>query len=184
MRKALIGGIVAALGLSTLALAPSASASDLVIKVTRTNSPEQPPKLGPSLCGFPIDITVVKNKETAIETVVTKKDGTPVSDTTLTSGPLVLTFTNHNDTSKSFTRDLSGTTLDVTKGLNDTFVGTGNNWEGIGPTGQVKTGEPGLVISHGLIKLTITIDPGPPPVGTVQTFSVHGTQENGCALLS
>ena len=177
MRKALIGGIVAALGLSTFALAPTASASDIIVKVTKTFPAERPAFLPPVFCGFQIDLTQVKNKETDITTTVTKKDGTAVSTTDVVYGPLVLKFTNH-DTGKSFTRDVSGTTTEVDKPDGTaTFVGVGNNFLGFGPGGRANTGEPGLAITHGPVKVTIAN-------GTVQTFSLHGTQENGCLLLS
>jgi len=181
MRKALSVGILAALGLSTFALAPTASASDLVVKVTKTFPVVQRPFVPDTSCGFQIDITPVKNQETDITTTVTKKDGTKdgtlVSTTDVIYGLLVLKFTN-SETGKSFTRDVSGTTIEVDKPDGTaTFVGVGNNWLGFGPRGQANTGEPGLAITHGPIKLTIAN-------GTVQTFSLHGTQENGCALLS
>lgn len=177
MRKALIGGIVAALGLSTFALAPAASASDIIVKVTKTFPADQPSSLPPVFCGFQIDLTQMQNKETDITTTVTKKDGTPVSTTNVVYGPLVLKFTNHN-TGKSFTRDVSGTTIEVDKPDGTaTFVGVGDNFLGFGPGGRANTGEPGLAITHGPIKLTIANN-------TVQTFSLHGTQENGCLLLS
>jgi hypothetical protein len=184
MRKALVGGIVAVLGVSTLALAPAASAStpvsDLKVTVTKTFPAPIRPSLGAGSCGFPITITQVKNQELSIETLVSKKsDGTQVSDTTVVTGPLVLKWTNDTN-GKSFTRDVSGKTLTTQAGVNDTvtFLGTGANWEGLGPNGQQNAHRPGLNITHGLIKLTID-----PASGTVLTWNLHGTAEDGCALL-
>ncbi len=130
-----------------------------------------------TFCSFPIDITVVENRETDISTTVTKKDGTLVSTTDTVFGPLVLTFRNPVN-GKSFTRDLSGSTVNVSRADGTgRFVGVGNNWLAFGPTGRANTGEPGLVITHGPVKVTFT--------GNIaQTFSLHGNQENGCALLT
>jgi hypothetical protein len=150
------------------------------VTVTKTFPKPQPTQLPNVLCPFAVDIIVVKNKETAIETVVThKSDGSLVSDTTLTTGPLILKFSNDSNPTKSITRDVSGSTVDVTKPTTETFVGTGSNWLGFGPGGQHNTGEPGVVITHGLVKLTIN-----PTTHTVLTFSLKGSQENVCALLS
>ena len=128
-----IGGAMLAVGVSTLALAPSASASDTIVKVTTTYPVSQPSSLPTAFCGFPLDITVVKNQETDITTTVTKKDGTAVSTTDTVFGPLVLTFTNPAN-GKFFTRDVSGTTVNVSRADGTgTFVGVGNNWLVFGP---------------------------------------------------
>ena len=45
----------------------------------------------------------------------------------------------------------------------------------------MNTKEPGLVFTKGLVNVTFkTVNKLP----TAQTFSLNGTQENGCALLS
>ena len=62
-------------------------------------------------------------------------------------------------------------------GSSGTFHGEGRNWLAFGPHGQANTREPGLVFTSG--KVTVTS-----AKGTAQRFSLNGTQENGCALLS
>ena len=123
-------------------------------------------------CGFPIDVAVVSNNE--CQDVVTLADGTMI---TRIHGRLVLSFTN-DDTRFTIVRNVSGPTTETD--LPDgtvTFVGEGENWFGFGPRSQMNTGEPGLVFTSGLVALQIA-------GGAVTSFSLHGTQVNGCELLN
>lgn len=106
--------------------------------------------------------------------VVTLADGTTITRIT---GRLVLSFTNTN-TGFTITRQLSGPTTDtVHPDGNQLFVGEGENWFGFGPLGQANTGEPGLVFTQGLVVLEAFKH-------VATSFSVKGTQINGCELLA
>jgi hypothetical protein len=112
---------------------------------------------------------------------------TTVGDVTTmrSKGTLVLTFA-HVDANgkviKAVTENVSGPT---TQTFNSTtavgqFVGEGNNWEAFGPHGRGNTGEPGLVFTSGHVVVDST---GSNPA-TATSFSLSGTQEDGCLLLS
>jgi hypothetical protein len=129
--------------------------------------------LNPNRCGFPVEISVVTNRER--QNVTTLPDKTTITEI---RGSLVLRFTN-TATGTTIVRNVSGPTTetDYASGVG-TFVGRGNNWFGFGPTGQGNTGEPGLVFTSGLV--TVQLD----NINHVATgFSLSGTQDNGCALL-
>ena len=165
---------VAALGFSIVVCALVVLPS--LVRAQATNQCE-PVRFGPftlpaNRCGFPIDVEVVSNNE--CQDVVTLADGTTITRIT---GRLVLSFTN-TDTGFTIVRNVSGPTTetDHTDGT-ATFVGEGENWFGFGPTSQANTGEPGLVFTSGLVVLQIA-------GGAVQSFSLHGTQVNGCELLN
>jgi hypothetical protein len=123
-------------------------------------------------CGFPIDVEVVSNNE--FEDVTTLADGTTVTKIT---GTLVLRFTNAS-TGSTIVRNVSGpsTEIDHPDGTG-TFIGEGLSWFAFGPVSQGNTGEPGLVFTSGLVVLQIDS-------GFVTSFSLAGTQVNGCALLA
>ena len=123
-------------------------------------------------CRFPIRVDVVSNKE--CQDVVTLADGTTV---TRIRGRLVLSFTN-TITNFTITRNVSGPTTETDHPDGTaTFVGEGKNWFAFGPKSQANTGEPGLVFTSGLVVLQIAD-------GAVQSFSLQGTQVNGCELLN
>jgi hypothetical protein len=123
-------------------------------------------------CGFPIRVEVVSNNE--CQDVVTLADGTTI---TRIRGRLVLSFTN-TDTLFTITRNVSGPTTqtDHPDG-SGTFQGEGQNWFSFGPRSQANTGEPALVFTNGLVVLEFSN-------GAVDSFSLHGTQVNGCELLN
>ena len=123
-------------------------------------------------CGFPIAVTVVSNNE--FEDVTTLDDGTTVTKIT---GTLVLRFTNTN-TGSTIVRNVSGpsTETDHPDGTG-TFIGEGLSWFAFGPGSQGNTGEPGLVFTSGLVVLQIHN-------GFVTSFSLSGTQVDGCKLLA
>jgi len=123
-------------------------------------------------CQFPIEVAVVSNNE--CQDVVTLADGTTITRIT---GRLVLSFTN-NDTGFTIVRNVSGPTTETDHPDGTaTFVGEGENWFGFGPRSQANTGEPGLVFTSGLVALQIA-------GGAVISFSLNGTQVNGCELLN
>jgi hypothetical protein len=88
----------------------------------------------------------------------------------------VLSFTN-DSTGYSIVRNVSGPTTetDFPDG-SETFIGRGVNWFGFGPNGQAATGEPGLVFTSGLVAIRAGANG--------LSFSLKGTQVNGCTLLS
>jgi len=130
------------------------------------------PFVGPVFgCGFQIDVSVVSNNE--CQDVTTLDDGTTVTRIT---GRLVLSFTNTN-TSSDIIRNVSGPTTETDHPDGTaTFIGEGENWFAFGPRSQMNTGEPGLVFTSGLVVLQIAD-------GAVKSFSLKGTQVNGCDLL-
>jgi hypothetical protein len=123
-------------------------------------------------CGFPIDVKVVSNKE--YQDVVTLADETTV---TRIRGKLVLSFTN-TLTGFTITRQVSGPTTETDHSDGSgIFVGEGQNWFTFGPNSQANTGEPGLFFTNGLVVIEFG-------GGTVTSFSLQGTQINGCDLLA
>ena len=129
-----------------------------------------------TFCAFGVKVAVVANGE--LRNVTTLPDGTTVIKI---MGPLVLRFTNKTTPSKTIVKDVSGFTTTVSPKGNITEQGAGASWFVIGPGGRKNTGEPGLVFTNGPVTVTAAVEASQE---TVQTFSVHGTQENGCALLS
>jgi hypothetical protein len=165
MRRIVIPGLLIATAVAVLAPAGSAQADRTPVTFTNFTLPA-------NRCGFPIDIAAVTNNE--YQDVTTLADGTTITKIT---GNLVLSFTNDN-TGYTIVRNVSGPTTETDHPDGSiTFVGEGPNWFGIGPTGQHNTGEPGLVFTSGLVTLQIAS-------GAVQTFSLSGTQVNGCSLLA
>ena len=124
-------------------------------------------------CVFAVDVRVVANNE--LKQVTTLDDGTTIIRV---KGKLILSFKNET-TGKSIEENVSGpsTTTISPDGGSATFQGEGPHWLALEPQSKANTGEPGLVFTSGQITVTY--------VGiTVQEFSLDGTQENGCALLS
>ncbi len=179
MRKLIIGAVTAVALLGAPAAAAAATAAPLartpVTDPLGSGSPNGSITLPANHnCVFPVDIAVVTNNE--FQDVTTLADGTTVTKIT---GNLVLSF--KNDTSgKTIEKNVSGPTTTTTPPAgNVTFRGRGRNWLAFGPHGQMNTMEPGLVFTSGLVTVMIN-----PANGTAQSFSLNGTQENGCALLS
>jgi hypothetical protein len=154
------------LAISVLAAVAPAGAAQ-----AREPVPFDPFTLPANRCGFPIDVGVVSNKE--FQDVMTLADGTTI---TRIRGKLVLSFTN-TVTGFTIVRNVSGptTVIEHSPG-NGTFIGEGLNYFGFGPVSQGNTGEPGLVFTSGLVVLQIA-------GGFVTSFSLAGTQVNGCELL-
>lgn len=149
---------------------------------------------------FNVTDSTVVNKQTT----TTLKDGTPIpggnvaqSDPpnypNVTYGLLVQTFTNET-TGKSITRNVSGTnwfTYDPTPKVpgalaTGTYVSTGPNAQLFGPMSEAAlqsagTPEPALVFENGLLVMHFVVASSGP---YVTSFSLKGTQQNGCALLS
>jgi hypothetical protein len=182
MRKLIIGAVAAAALLCAPVAAGAATAGPL--GSTPVDSPWTPvpdsqalpgenPLPAGIVCTFAVQAAVVTNNE--FQNVTQLPDGGTV---TKIRGNLVLSFENLS-TGKTIEKNVSGPTTTTASAdqSNVTFQGEGLNWFAIGPHGQANTGEPGLVFTNG--RLTVTI-----ANGTVQTFSLHGTQENGCTLLS
>ena len=123
-------------------------------------------------CGFPVYVTAVKDTE--YQDVTTLPDGTTV---TLTTGRLVLSFTN-TDTGFTLVRNVSGpaTVISHPDGTG-TFIGEGPSWWAFGPVSQANTGQPALFFTNGLAVLQFAN-------GFVSSFSLAGEQVNGCDLLA
>lgn len=142
-----------------------------------------PPSLGATCdyhAGFaPTDtirVTVEINRREARST--TAGDVT----TTWTRGALVLTFKHlgaNRKVIKAVTENVSGPTTQTYNSSTTVgqFVGEENNWEAFGPNGRKNTHEPGLVFTRGRVVVDSTGN-------TATSFSLRGTQEDGCLLLS
>lgn len=117
----------------------------------------------------------------------------PPNFPTKTSGLLVDKFTN-GTTQKAIYRNDSATsyfTYDPTPVVpgavaTGTYISTGNNAESFGPKSLAALEaagihEPTLVFVHGLLVMHFVVDSSGP---FVTSFSLEGTQENGCALLA
>lgn len=149
---------------------------------------------------FSVSSTDVVNKQVT----TTLADGTPIpggfvaqSDPpyypTKTSGLLVDSFTNET-TGKTIVRNVSGPnwfTYDPTPQLpgalaTGTYVTTGTNAQLFGPMSEAALqaagiSEPTLVFTTGILVMHFAIDASG---AYVTSFSLHGTQQNGCALLA
>jgi hypothetical protein len=177
MRNLIIGAVTAAALLVAPAAAEAATAAAPWTPVTnplgsRSHHGSITLEAG-GFCVFAVNVAVVANNE--LKQVTTLADGTTIMRL---KGELVLGFRNKT-TGKSIEEDVSGpsTTTISPDGGSATFQGEGPHWLAFGPESKASTGEPGLVFTKGQVTVTY--------VGiTVQTFSLNGTQENGCALLS
>lgn len=179
MRNLIIGAVTAAALLGAPVAAGAATADPPWTPVTNpvNSTPNAPPNSPATLpagqfCTFAIYVAVVTNDE--FKQMTKLADGTMVARV---KGNLVLTFKNET-TGKTIEENVSGPfTHTMSPDGSGTFRGAGPNWLLFGPHGRVKTGEPGLVFTKGQVTVT--------SIGNVaQTFSLNGTQQNGCALLS
>ena len=149
---------------------------------------------------FNVSASDVVNKQVT----TTLADGTPIpggfvaqSDPpyypTMTSGLQIDSFTNET-TGKTIVRNVSGPnwfTYDATPQLpgalaTGTYVTTGTNSQLFGPMSEAALhaagiSEPTLVFTTGILVMRFAIDASGP---YVTSFSLHGSQQNGCALLS
>jgi hypothetical protein len=140
----------------------------------------------PGICGtFGVIVNVVSSNESSPPAVFPPSARLPggilqlESGTSLTTGSFVESFQNDVTLAPPIVRNVSGpnwVTFDPATG-SGTFVGTGQNAFTFGPLSQANTGEPGLVFTNGLVVLQFTGN-------VVTSFSLSGTQINGCALLA
>jgi hypothetical protein len=171
----------------------AATTSDQAADTTFTCYPNTP-------AAFNIAVSNVVDKQTT----TTLKNGTPIpggfvaqSDPpnypNVTAGQLVQTFTNET-TGKSVTRNVSAPswfTYDPAPTVpgalaTGTYVTTGSNAQLFGPMSEAAlqaagVHEPTLVFESGLLVMRfVVVSTGP----YVTSFSLHGKQQNGCALLA
>jgi hypothetical protein len=176
MRKLIMGAVTAAALLGVPAAAGAATADSpwqpLYDPLGCGASQTSPCTLtlpGGRYCAFTVTVNVVRNNEVFDKTV---SGGTTVFKV---KGNLVLSFTNAG---KTIEENVSGPSTTTTNSDGSgTFQGEGPNYLFFGPVSQANTGEPGIVISKGQVTVTFNGN-------TTQTFSLNGTQENVCALLS
>lgn len=177
MRNVIIGAVTAAALVVAPAAAQAASAAAPWTPVTnplgsRSHHGSITLQVG-RFCVFAVHVAVVANSE--LKQVTTLADGTTIIRI---KDKLVLSFKNET-TGKSIEENVSGpsTTTISPDGGSATFQGEGPHWLAFEPQSKANTGEPGLVFTRGQITVTY--------LGIiVQAFSLNGTQENGCALLS
>ena len=170
MRNLIIGAVAAAALLGVPAAAEAATADPPWSPVTNPLGPITLP--AGHNCAFAVDVAVVTNNE--LQDVTKLADGTTVIQK---KGTLVLSFRN-DTTAKTLDENVSGPTTETDSPQGSgTFQGAGPTWLTFGPHGQANTKEPGLVFTKGQVTVTFTN-------GIAKTFSLKGTQENGCALLS
>jgi hypothetical protein len=153
----------------------------------------------------PSSFTVTNSEPVNNQTTTTIPDGTPIpggfvaqSDPpnylpSKTTGSDVASFTN-NTTGRTILHDEGGTswfTYDPTPKVpgalaTGTFVSTGTTSELFGPMSEAAlkaagTPEPAVVLVSGLLVMHFAVDQSGP---YVTSFSLRGTQQNGCALLA
>jgi hypothetical protein len=156
-----------------------ASPSDLTASANdsdRTPAPFGPPfTLNKNRCGFPIYVQSVNpDQGKEFQEVTTLSDGTTITKIT---GKLFLSFTNL-DNGVTIVRNVSGPeTITARLDGTGTQVDEGESWFGFGPVSQGNTGEPGLVFTSGRVVLEFAGH-------FVTTFTLSGTQIDGCTLLS
>ena len=106
-----------------------------------------------------------------------------------TTGSFVNSYTNET-TGKTITRNISGPTwltFDPTPTVpgaiaTGTEVATGNNGNIFGPLSQANIRQPALTFTSGILIIGFAVIPGHGFVAT--SFSLKGTEEDGCALLA
>ncbi len=133
----------------------------------------QPFVLRESRCRFPIGIAVVSDREYVIHDTLLA-DGTEIQRIT---GELVPSFTN-TTTGGTVIENVSGPSMSTfAPDGSGSFQGQGRSWLSFGPKGQANTAEPGLVFTDGGVTAGFS--------GNVaRSFSLSGTQVDGCALLA
>ena len=180
MRNLIVGAVTAAALLGAPAAAEAAPAAPVAPPWTPVSNPLGPgtPAKGPvtvpagRACAFALDIAVVVSKE--VQQVKTRADGTMVATV---KGKLILSFKN-DTTGKTIKENVSGPSTTTMRTDGSAIVqGAGLNWLLFGAHSKKNTGEPGLVFTNGRVTVTYK-------GGAAQKFSLKGTQQNGCALLS
>lgn len=172
-RSAARRGLVIVGALAMLALSAGTAGARSANGAVREPVGNTPGDLDSSICGFPIRVEVVADREYVIH-ASTLDDGTVVLRFT---GTLVERFTN-TDSGTSVTENVGGpATLTLYPDGSVNFDGQGLAWFYFDATGRAATGEPGLVFTAGR-----AIDHFGP--GVVETFALSGSQVDGCALLA
>jgi hypothetical protein len=152
----------------------------------------------------PFSFNVASSDVVNKQVTTTLADGTPIpggfvaqsdppSYPNVTSGPLVESFTNET-TQKTIVRNVSGPnwfTYDPTPKVpgalaTGTYVATGNTYQLFGPLSEAALKaagihEPTLVFTSGLLVMRFVVTQ---EGAYVTSFSLKGTQQDGCALLS
>jgi hypothetical protein len=168
LRVAMTAGVMA-MALASAGVT-SAHSDNAAVREPVGNTPGD---LDSSICGFPIHVEVVSDREYVIHSS-TLADGTLVLRFT---GLLVERFTNM-DTGKSATANVGGpVTLTLFPDGSVLFDGQGLAWFYFDAVGRAATGEPGLVFTAGH-----AIDHFGPNVE--ETFTLSGSQVDGCRLLA
>ena len=159
---------LAVAAVAVLSLAPSAAAADHRIPLGNTDF-----SIPAEDCGFPIDVTVVADKEY----IVKSRDNADGSTTLRITGKLRLSFTN-TDADKTIVRNLSGPGSVTFTEDGAVFVSEGPTSSYLSPEEQAATGLPGLAFIVGHAISTVDAD------FTETGFSLSGHWVDGCALLS
>jgi hypothetical protein len=161
--------VVVAAGYGYAAVA-SASPGNGAVRVPVGNTPFD---ISPDVCGFPVHVGIVSDKEFVIHDT-TSADGTEVVRIT---GKLVMSFTNE-DTGKTIVENVSGPgTLTFPPDGSFRFDAQGLGVFIFTPADQASVGEPGIAFFSGHLVVTF------PPTGPAQSVTLSGKQTNGCALL-
>jgi hypothetical protein len=172
LRGVVLAGVVVACLIGSGGALATKTASDSYHRVPVGNTPFD---LGTQVCGFPIHVGIVSDKEYYTHQT-TLADGTLIQQI---NGNLVLSFTNTINGKMivenlsgpgTFTSYPDGSFLTNVQGLNSSFFG---------PIGQANTGEPGFVLSAGHLVIHYSAT-----TGAADSFTLSGTQTNGCQLLS
>ena len=190
--------------LTLLALAAPAAAAQAKTAAAHVKTAAAPDTTYTCYPNTPFAFNVANSDVVNKQVTTTLADGTPIpggyvaqSDPpfypTMTAGPLVESFTNAT-TQKTIVRNVSGPnwfTYDPTPKVpgalaTGTYVTTGVTYQLFGPMSEAALNaagihEPTLVFTSGLLVMRFVVT----QTGAyVTSFSLKGTQQNGCALLS
>ena len=201
-----IGGISAMRHIKLAALVPITALLAIAAPATAAQATTAATPATTYTCypGTPAAFGVSNSDVVNKQVTTTLADGTPIpggfvaqSDPpyypSVTSGPLVESFTN-DTTQKTIVRNVSGPnwfTYDPTPTVpgalaTGTYVATGTTYQLFGPMSEAALkaagiSEPTLVFTTGLLVMHFAIDSSGP---YVTSFSLKGTQQDGCAILS
>ena len=171
-RRPLRGVVLVGVVVACLVGSAAALATDSYHRVPVGNTPFD---VGPQVCGFPIHVGIVSDNEYFTHQT-TLADGTLIQQV---NGRLVVSLTN-TDSGKTIVKNESGPgTFTSYPDGSFLFDGLGHSFNFFGPIGQANTGEPGLVLTSGHVVVHYSAT-----TGAADSFTLSGTQTNGCTLLS
>ena len=168
-RRPLRGVVLVGVVVACLVGSAAALATDSYHRVPVGNTPFD---VGPQVCGFPIHVGIVSDKEYFTHQT-TLADGTLIQQV---NGKLVISLTNVSTGKTIVTNESGPGTFTSYPDGSFVFEGLGLSFNFFGPIGQANTGEPGLVLTSGHVVVHFSAS-----TGAADSFTLDGTQTNGCA---